>query len=296
MNSLTVKNAAKINLALDVTAILPNGYHNIESIFQTVGIYDKTTVELTENCITVSCDTPDNFKNSDIIPCNEKNIAYKAAKLFFEVNELDCGCSIHIVKNIPSQAGMGGGSSDAAAVLYILNKLTDKQLSTDKLAEIGRKIGADVPFFLTGGTAYVSGIGEKITQISDYSGKILVIAKGTEGVSTAEAYRNIDNLVNPIHPQTEKLLQAINSSADNAYNYFGNIFEQAVKLNSVTEIKDAMTENHALSALMTGSGSAVFGLFDSIRTAEKCSEILAEKGFYTEICQTVNQSFIEIKK
>lgn len=291
---MKVKTAAKINLALDVTGKLPNGYHNIESVFQTVGIYDEVTVELTDSGISFSCEVPEQFADSDPIPCDERNIAYKAAKFFFEQNNMTTGCRIHIKKGIPSQAGMGGGSTDAAAVLYCLSKMTGKNIVSPE------KLGADVPFFLTGGTAYVSGIGEKITPIADYSGKIFVIAKGRQGVSTAEAYRKIDSLVNPVHPQTDKLVDAIQNSPENAYKYFGNLFEDAIQLDEVNAIKSAMLENGALSAVMTGSGSAVFGLFGNnyreycSSNAEWCANQLGYAGFYARICNSVNKTFIEI--
>lgn len=291
---MKVKSAAKINLALDVTGKLDNGYHNIESVFQTVSIYDEVTVELTESGIALSCEVPEVFADSDPIPCDERNIAYKAAKYFFEQHGIKSGCRIHIKKRIPSQAGMGGGSTDAAAVLYCLSKMTGKEIISPE------NLGADVPFFLTGGTAYVSGIGEKITPIADYSGKFFVIAKGKQGVSTAEAYRKIDSLVNPIHPQTDKLVEAIKNSPENAYKYFGNLFEDAIQLDEVNTIKSVMLENNALSAVMTGSGSAVFGLFGNnyreccSSYAEFCANELAYAGFYARICQSVNKSFIEI--
>ncbi|MDE6665423.1 MAG: 4-(cytidine 5'-diphospho)-2-C-methyl-D-erythritol kinase [Ruminococcus sp.] len=285
---MKVKSAAKINLALDVTGRLENGYHSIESVFQTVSIYDEITVELTESGITLSCEVPEQFSDSDPIPCDERNIAYKAAKLFFEQHGIKSGCRIHIKKGIPSQAGMGGGSTDATAVLYCLSKITGKEIISPE------KLGADVPFFLTGGTAYVSGIGEKITPIADYSGKIFVIAKGKQGVSTAEAYRKIDSLVNPVHPQTDRLVDAIENSPENAYKYFGNLFEDAIQLDEVNTIKSVMLENNALSAVMTGSGSAVFGLFSSFSTADACYNQLLNSGFYVEICQSVNNTFIEI--
>lgn len=290
MTKMTIESAAKINLALDVTGKLPNGYHTIESVFQTVGIYDTVTAELNgSGKITIECQTPDSFALSDPIPCDERNIAYKAAKLFFGENNLNCGCGIHIKKGIPSQAGMGGGSSDAAAVLYILNRLTELNISSAELAKLGARLGADVPFFLTGGTAYVSGIGEKITPIRDYSGKILVIAKGADGVSTAEAYRSIDSLVNPTHPDVEKLLYALKSGED-AYEFFGNIFEEAVQLKSVDEIREKMLECNALAAHMTGSGSAVFGMFGSLTDAEKCASELSSEGFFAQACRTVKGS------
>ncbi|MDE5557419.1 MAG: 4-(cytidine 5'-diphospho)-2-C-methyl-D-erythritol kinase [Ruminococcus sp.] len=284
---MKVKAAAKINLALDVTGKLENGYHSIESVFQTVSIYDEITVELTDSGISLTCEVPDEFLSSDPIPCDERNIAYKAARKFFDDNNLDIGCRIHIKKGIPSQAGMGGGSTDAAAVLYCLSKMTGKEIISPE------KLGADVPFFLTGGTAYVSGIGEKITPIADYSG-YFVIAKGKEGVSTAEAYRKIDSLVNPVHPQVNKLVGAIENSPENAYKYFGNLFEDAIQLDEVNTIKSIMLECNTHSAVMTGSGSAVFGLFSSFLWAELCTDDLSRSGFYVEICKAVNKSFIEI--
>ena len=285
---MRVKAAAKINLALDVIGKLPNGYHSLESVFQTVGLYDEVSVELTDNGIELTCEVPEMFASADPIPCDERNIACKAAKLFFEENSMDCGCRIHIKKGIPSQAGMGGGSTDAAAVLYCLGRLTGKTVSNPE------KLGADVPFFLTGGTAYVEGIGERITPIAGYSGRILVIAKGKEGVSTAEAYRNIDSLTAPVHPETQKLAEAINSAPDTAYKYFGNLFEQAIDLPEVDDIKDKMSKGDALSAVMTGSGSAVFGLFADAAQAVSCADKLREKGYFACVCETVAESFIII--
>lgn len=281
---MRVKAAAKVNLALDVTGKLTNGYHTIKSVFQTVGLYDEVTVELTDHDITLSCEVPESFAASDMIPCDERNIAYKAARLFFDENGMDCGCRIHIKKGIPSQAGMGGGSTDAAAVLYCLGRLTGKSVSSPE------KLGADVPFFLVGGTAYIEGIGEKITPIADYSGRIMVIAKGRDGVSTAEAYRSIDALEAPVHPDAEKLAECIRNSQE-AHTCFGNLFEQAVKLDEVDRIKAEMLKSGGLSAVMTGSGSAVFGLFGSAQQAEICANSLKGKGFFAAVCQTVSHSF-----
>lgn len=288
---MKIKAAAKINLALDVVGILENGYHSIESVFQTVGLYDEITVGLADG-FTVSCELPEEFSSADPIPCDERNIAYKAARLFFETVGINGGCRIHIKKGIPSQAGMGGGSADAAAVLYCLNKLTGAKLNNAELAEMGKKLGADVPFFFTGGTAYVGGIGEEITPLADFSGHILVIAKGVQGVSTAEAYRSIDALKAPVHPQTGILVQAINTAPDEVFRYVGNLFEQAVQLNEVDKIKAEMLSCGAQTACMTGSGSAVFGMFADIEAAEKCANSLKESGFFASVCKTVSESFI----
>lgn len=285
---MRVKAAAKINLALDVTGKLPNGYHTIESVFQTVGLYDEISVELTEGDIILTCEVPEKFAESDEIPCDERNIAYKTARKFLDENELKNGCRIHIKKGIPSQAGMGGGSTDAAAVIYCLSQLTGKSFSAPE------KIGADVPFFLTGGTAYVEGIGEKITPIADFSGKILVIAKGKEGVSTVEAYNAVDALENPNHPDVQGLVKAISDGSD-VCGYIGNLFESAIKLDEVEDIKKKMTAHGASAACMTGSGSAVFGIFDTAEKAKKCKDSLKSTGYFAEVCETVKDSFIVIE-
>lgn len=282
---MRVKAAAKINLALDVTGKLPNGYHEIESVFQTVGLYDEVTVELINSGIEFTCESLDTFVFDDVIPCDERNIAYKAAQKFLDENGLETGCRIHIKKGIPSQAGMGGGSTDAAAVLFCLNKLTGKTFSAPE------KLGADVPFFLTGGTAYVTGIGEKISKIVDCSGKILVIAKGKEGVSTADAYNRIDSLENPASVRVKELVSAI-ENGDNIADYIGNIFEDAVNLWEVDDIKQKMLMFGAETACMTGSGSAVFGLFSDMESAKKCHYWLTEIAYFSRICETVPESFI----
>ena len=279
---MKIKTAAKINLALDVTGRLNNGYHLIESVFQTVGIYDEITVELSGEGIQLSCELPEMFA---------RNIAYKAALRFAEETGTAPGCTIHIRKGIPSQAGMGGGSTDAAAVLLCLNELNGKPLNNEKLAALGKKLGADVPFFFTGGTAYVGGIGEEITSLPDFSGRTLLIAKGAEGVSTGEAYARIDALKAPIHPDTDGLVNALRNAPETAHEFFGNLFEQAVSLDEAADIKAAMLASGALNSVMTGSGSAVFGLFGSADEAGKCAGALSQKGYFTQVCETVRDSF-----
>ena len=291
---MKIKTAAKINLALDVTGRLDNGYHLIESVFQTVGIYDEISVELSGEGISLSCELPEDFAKADPIPCDERNIAYKAALKFADETGIPSGCTIHIRKGIPSQAGMGGGSTDAAAVLWCLNELNGRPLDKEKLAVLGKSLGADVPFFFTGGTAYVGGIGEEIESLPDYSGRTLLIAKGMEGVSTGEAYARIDALEAPRHPDTNGLVHALKNAPDTAHSFFGNLFEQAVSLEEVRDIKSAMLSGGALNSVMTGSGSAVFGLFSSDKEAEKCAVQLREKGYFAQVCKTVNSSFTVI--
>lgn len=288
---MKVKTPAKINLALDVCGRLENGYHSIKSVFQTIALYDEVTVQLNDSgVITVNCCLPEEFAHADPVPGGEKNIAYKAAQLFLDTINSGQGCDITIIKGIPSQAGMGGGSTDAAAVIRCLNELTGADLDIPSLTSIGKAIGADVPFFFTGGTAYVSGIGEEIVPLPGYTGKIFVIAKGTQGVSTAQAYKAVDDLESPVHPDAEGLADALRNDPDSAYKYFGNTFEAAIDLPEVAHIRNSMTDCGALSAVMTGSGSAVFGLFRDKNVAENCCKILEKQGFFAKVCLTGNNS------
>ena len=261
MDSIKVKTSAKINLSLDVVGRKPDGYHLIESIFQSVNIYDIITVSKTENGIHLTCNEPE-------IPCDSRNIAYKAARLFLDKTGIKSGINIHIEKHIPSQAGLGGGSSDGAGVLYAMNTLFD-------LAKLGANISADTAFFIYGGTAFVQGIGEIINPIRLLPPIELVIAKGRSGISTPEAYKMIDELSEPNHIDTRKLLKAIDKGKFMYHcDCCGNIFEQVTSIIDVFDIKKRMISNGAENAVMSGSGSAVFGIFKDSEAAAKCSEKL----------------------
>ncbi len=287
MDTLTLKCSAKINLSLDVTGKRDDGYHEIESIFQSVSIFDTLTVtKLDRPEIVISCSDPD-------VPCDKSNIVYKAADLFFQETEIIGGAEIHIEKEIPSQAGLGGGSSDGAGVLYALNMLYDTGLYGRKLTELGGKVSADTAFFTVGGTAYVSGIGEEIQSIRYIPKVDMVIAKGASGISTPEAYRKIDSLVSPAHPQTQKLLKAIDKGIFlSKCELCENIFESITDLKDVTDLKNLMTENGALTSVMSGSGSSVFGIFPDKETAVKCADILKRKYSFAEYCRAVPDSII----
>lgn len=262
--SVTKKAPAKINLGLDIVGRRADGYHLLETVFQTVNIYDTVTVAWTaEQGISLTCDVP-------AVPCSEKNIAWKAARYFCDAAQISRGVRIHLEKRIPMEAGMGGGSTDAAAVLLALQELADEPLSMEQLCSIAVQLGADVPFFLYGGTAYAGGIGEELERLPAFEAKHLVIAKGTAGVSTAAAYRGIDALESPAHPPVQALRTALLHGAplSKIAAMCGNLFEAAVTLSEVDEIRRVMGENGALTAVMTGSGAAVFGIFDSAQTAE----------------------------
>lgn len=284
MESIKVKASAKINLSLDVVGRKPDGYHLIESIFQSVDIYDIITVSKTDTGIHLTCSQPG-------IPCDSRNIAYKAAKLFLDKTGIKSGINIHIEKHIPSQAGLGGGSSDGAGVIYAMNTLFGTNIDICDMAKLGAKISADTAFFIYGGTAFVQGIGEIINPMRLLPPIELVIAKGKSGISTPEAYKLIDELSEPNHINTHKLLKAIDKGKFmNHCDCCGNIFEQVTAVNDVFDIKKRMIANGAENAVMSGSGAAVFGIFKDSGSADKCAEKLNKIYPFSVHCQTIPQS------
>lgn len=283
MRAVTRTAPAKINLGLDITGTRADGYHLLETVFQAVSIADTVTVALTESPeITLTCDVL-------AVPCSPKNIAWKAAQRYREVAGLQSGVQIQILKRIPMEAGMGGGSTDGAAVLLALQELTGNALPQEKLLEIAVSLGADVPFFLYGGTAYGAGIGEKLEPLPLFSTDCLVIAKGTAGVSTAQAYGAIDALQNPKHPPVQQLRKALEAggTAAEIAPLCGNLFELAVELEEVQQIRSTMLEQGALCSVMTGSGAAVFGLFPNRESAESACAVLRKQVPFAEVCHTL---------
>lgn len=283
MRAVTRTAPAKINLGLDITGTRADGYHLLETVFQAVSIADTVTVALTESPeITLTCDVP-------AVPCNPKNIAWKAAQRYREAAGLQSGVQIQILKRIPMEAGMGGGSTDGAAVLLALQELTGNALPQEKLLEIAVSLGADVPFFLYGGTAYGAGIGEKLEPLPLFSTDCLVIAKGTAGVSTAQAYGAIDALQNPEHPPVQQLRKALEAggTAAEIAPLCGNLFELAVELEEVQQIRSTMLEQGAFCSVMTGSGAAVFGLFPNRESAESACAVLRKQVPFAEVCHTL---------
>ena len=283
MRAVTRTAPAKINLGLDITGTRADGYHLLETVFQAVSIADTVTVALTESPeITLTCDVL-------AVPCSPKNIAWKAAQRYRESAGLQSGVQIQILKRIPMEAGMGGGSTDGAAVLLALQELTGNALPQEKLLEIAVSLGADVPFFLYGGTAYGAGIGEKLEPLPLFSTDCLVIAKGTAGVSTAQAYGAIDALQNPEHPPVQQLRKALEAggTAAEIAPLCGNLFELAVELEEVQQIRSTMLEQGALCSVMTGSGAAVFGLFPNRESAESACAVLRKQVPFAEVCRTL---------
>lgn len=271
MESISVKAPAKINLFLDIVGKLPNGYHEIESVMQTVDLFDYVKVEKDDE-ITVDC--------NNNAPEGENNIAFKAAKLFFERTEIKSGAKISIDKRIPMQAGMAGGSADAAAVLFGLNKIFDEPISEKELCEIGAKCGADVPFSIKGGTMLAEGIGEKLSSLPEMADCWLVIVKPDISMSTPESYKYYDEhrLCALEHPELSAFLSALeeNDPASLSEKLY-NVLEHTVKDPIIGKIKSEMLSLGALGSMMTGSGTAVFGIFDSVHKAVFAKNALSEK-------------------
>lgn len=274
---ITMLAPAKINVCLGVTGRRANGYHDIDSVMQTVSLYDKISVTLAENAkgqkIEVFCPGHEELNG-------ENDIAYGMAQIFFEHTKTEnYELSIEIEKVIPMEAGLGGGSSDAAAVVLALNELTGANLSEAELMAIGAKVGADIPFLVHKGTAFVRGIGEIITPCRDLPEvDVLVAYPKSEKVSTGKAYAAIDarGEFSP-HADFEKMQSAIEKGDLSAISAAGyNIFESVLPEGSaVFELKAEMLRRGALMSLMSGSGSAVFGFFPDAKSAEKAAEALA---------------------
>lgn len=264
---------AKINLFLDIRGKRSDGYHIVSMVMQSISLYDEITVsETNDNEITIIC-------SDENIPLNENNTVYKAVEFFFKETEKESkGIEVRIKKNIPTEAGLGGGSTDAAAVLYALNQMYDTGLSRKELAEIGAEIGADVPFCVYGGTMSASGIGTILSPLPDLPECYLVIVKPELGICTKKAYEKSDSpefsAIKGMDKITEAICEAnIKSVAKNLYNKF----EVVMDIPEVQKIKRTMLDCGALGAAMTGSGSAVFGIFDNDNMRDDCAKILGEE-------------------
>ncbi|WP_300350032.1 4-(cytidine 5'-diphospho)-2-C-methyl-D-erythritol kinase [Clostridium sp.] len=277
---MKMKAYAKINIALDAIGKREDDYHLLRMIMQTVDLYDVIDITKSKgSSISISC-------NKHYVPTDERNLAYKAAALFKERFNIKEGINIRIKKNIPVAAGMAGGSTNAAAVLVIMNKLFNVNASLDELKELGVKIGADVPYCIEGGTALCEGIGEVITQLKPFENKILVVLKPNFGVSTKEVYTSLD--INKIkkHVNIEGLISAMeNDDLRYVSRNMKNVLENVtLKKHSVLKtIKEDMKRSGALGAMMSGSGPTVFAFFDNMLTAQKSFEFLKSKYKYADV-------------
>ncbi len=277
--SVSVVAPAKINLMLDVTGKRDDGYHTLTTIMQSISLSDTVTISKCNDDI-ISVKVSDSS-----IPSDKKNIAYKAAVEFMKtVGIQQKGLRIHIEKNIPSEAGLGGGSADAAAVLIGLNYLLDTNLSEEQLCDIGVRIGADIPFCVCGGTKLCVGIGEIMTDISPIEQCYIVISKGNTGISTKTAFEKIDSVGFDVNPEFDKY----DGSVQSVQKYGYNKFEIVAENEDVESIKNYMNICGANYSAMSGSGSAVFGLFCNEFDAQKCTDFLCTKGYFSALCYPIS--------
>lgn len=275
----TVKAPAKINLALDVLSKRPDGYHDVAMIMQTIALYDTISVRSGFEGIKLTSD-------SSNIPVDETNIGYKAAHYLSTKYNVKRGAHIHIEKRIPVAAGLAGGSTDAASVLKLLNKVWDLKLSKAELMDAGKKLGADVPFCIQGGTCLAEGLGEKLTVIKSIPDCYILLAKPNVGVSTKDVYQGLKHQEVEERPNIPAILQAIeNQNLREISSFMGNVLETVTtKMHPIiVELKQKLIENGAVGSLMSGSGPTVFGIFEDMTTAY---------GAYDNIKTLVNEIFV----
>lgn len=274
---------AKINLTLEVLNKRPDGYHDIRSIMQSVSLFDTIAINTNKSKkIEILC----NDRNT---PEDDKNTCYKAANLFFKHTNIENpGVAITVIKKIPSQAGLGGASSDAACTLHILNELFKTNLTNEDLCFIGAKVGADVPFCVVGGTMKAQGIGEKLSLCEPIEKCYVVIVKPEIDISTKRAYKIMDSTFYKDNNFTSKAQEALakkNLNELSAYLY--NSFEKALDINEIKTIKRSLLEFGAINSLMTGSGSAVYGLFKEKTEAIDCCKAFSKSYKNVFLCETI---------
>ncbi len=265
---------AKVNLTLDVLGKRPDGYHDLKSVMQTISLRDDIVIDVgTGKPWCLECDR-------EGIPCDETNLAWKAAKVYLDTLHLDPqGLQIRITKRIPSQAGLGGGRADAAAVLRALNRHYGTPLSIAALAELGSLVGSDVPFCTLCGTAMVEGRGERLRKLPDIPDCVFVVCKPDFSASTPELYRKLDEKAIPTRPDHQAMESAILAGdlgkiAENVYNVFDPVVTQEhLELNY---IKSIFHSYGALTQQMTGSGSAIFGIVPEFEYAAVICNMLRE--------------------
>ena len=271
---MKVKAYAKINLTLDVTGRRPDGYHTLDTIMQSVSVWDEVEIKKTSKPgIRVFC-------NREYLPVDTKNTAFRAAQYFLEhCGITGQGISLSLRKYIPSRAGMGGGSADAAAVLHGLNQMFHTGLSQGALLSLGGTARADVTFCVVGGTCRCQGVGEQVEPVAPLPACWVLLCKPPAGMSTPRAYALIDQFPLSRERGTERMLPLLaGGDLRRIGEALANRFDETMKLQQVREIKRVMLSAGALGASMTGSGSAVFGLFTSEEAARACMQRLEGKG------------------
>ena len=285
MDKIQLKALAKINLGLDVLRRREDGYHEVKMIMQTIGLHDDLEIRKTKTSgIQVKT-------NLYYLPTNENNLVYKAAKLLMDEFQIQDGVSIQLKKRIPVAAGMAGGSSDGAAVLWGINQMYGLGLSMQALMERGVRLGADVPYCIQRGTALAEGIGEKLSVLPPMPKCTILIAKPGISVSTKFVYENLhaNDLKPEQHPDVDSMIEAMRQKDLGLLcSRMGNVLETVTipAYPVINEIKRTMIDNGAIGSMMSGSGPTVFGIFDSPVAAKQAMKAVRAAKLAKQICLT----------
>lgn len=281
--SIELKALAKINLGLDVLGKRENGYHDVKMVMQSIYLYDDVKI-VRKQAPGIELET-----NLYFLPTDENNIAYKAAKMLIDEFKIQEGVDIFLNKHIPVSAGMAGGSTNAAAVLYGMNILFGLGLSKEELMKRGVKLGADVPYCIMRGTVLAEGIGEELTSLPAMPKCTVLIAKPSISVSTKAVYEALDSKEIVDHPDIDGLIKGL-EKADLSLiaSSMGNVLEDVtIPMHPVIEkIKNVMKKEGALNAMMSGSGPTVFGLFQSRARAKAAQEKIRKSGLAKQVYVT----------
>ncbi len=270
MKQVTVLAPAKLNLSLDVVGLMPNGYHALDMVMQTITLYERIHLRKARD---IRLRLP-----GSRVPANEKNTAYKAAVAFFQYTGLLAGVEIEIHKHTPVRAGMAGGSADAAGVLVGLNALYEAKLSLSELCALGATLGADVPFALMGGTCRVQGIGDMMKPLPPCPNCWFVVVMPSAGVSTPEVFAKYDQVGSSVHPDCAAQEAAVRAGDLHAVcAAFGNALEECSGAVETPHIRRLLCENGAVASQMTGSGAAVFGVFETEAQAQAAAAALKKE-------------------
>ena len=283
MDNISLKALAKINLGLDVVRRRDDGYHEVRMIMQTINLFDRLEIKkIKESAIKI-------HTNLFFLPVNENNLVYKAAKLLIDEFGIQEGVSVGLTKKIPVAAGMAGGSTDAAAMLFGMNILFGLGLSKKQLMERGVKIGADVPYCIMRGTALAEGIGDKLSPLPAMVKCPVLIAKPQISVSTKFVYQNLKLDDKTVHPDIDRLIEDIrNKDLKAVSDHMGNVLESVTIPNYpvISQIKEQMMDSGAVGSMMSGSGPTVFGLFDDSRTAQLAFGKMKRSGLAKQVYLT----------
>ncbi len=284
MDKLELKALGKINLGLDILGRRPNGYHDVRMVMQTVMLYDDVTLEKKDEP-GIELET-----NLSFLPVDNGNIAYKAAQLLIDEFNISGGIKITLEKHIPVAAGMAGGSTNAAAVLYGMNKMYELGLTMEELMERGVKLGADVPYCIMRGTVLAEGIGEILTPLPPLPKCYVLIAKPALSASTKVIYEKYDSKVDIVHPDIDAIIDGLkNDDIRKVAENMGNVLEQVMipDYPELADIKKEMMDHGALGSMMSGSGPTVFGIFDDRKLAKEAAAVIQEKDLAKQVYVTV---------